>query len=226
MLYTMRRTDAELETLSICEYDQLGASPLKRMASMFASLASKGRIIRCYCLILDTRLRFNALPKCRKIVPINVAHHTEGKMHHIIKVFALGGLAFHQLTSAVSVGKATIAVHGSGINKEPFTQEVHSLVERAPVSNKAPNITDRAWINGILSRVDLWREKHAAAPLVWSTTLAQYALDAANKCVLAHTGGPYVSLAQVSFCCSGIKLLARVRTYTGSRRPRSTSTRK
>lgn len=115
-------------------------------------------------------------------------------MHRGLFITVLAALTATSLVSAVSVGKTTVAVHGAGTLDEPITQELHSLVERAPVSNIAPNITDRAWINGVLARVAIWRERHQAVPLVWSTTLAQYALDSANKCQLAHTGGPYVSV--------------------------------
>lgn len=64
---------------------------------------------------------------------------------------------------------------------------VHQLVERAPISSVSPNITDKNWINGVLSRHDLWRQNHAAAPLVWSSTLATYAQTQANKCLLQHS---------------------------------------
>jgi hypothetical protein len=115
-----------------------------------------------------------------------------------------GYFALTHVVTANPVGKATIAIHGSGTNAEPDYHNVaerpviheiqtHSFVERAPVTSKSPNITDRAWINGVLARTALWRERHKAVPLVWSTTLAQFALDSANKCQLAHTGGPYVS---------------------------------
>jgi uncharacterized protein YkwD len=114
-------------------------------------------------------------------------------MYRAVGAIVLVLLAIVPLATTGPVGKATVAVHGSGADSDPVQREVYSPVERAPKGNIAPNITDRAWINGVLSRVDLWREQHAAAPLVWSTTLAQYALDSANKCLLQHTGGPYVS---------------------------------
>ena len=107
-------------------------------------------------------------------------------------VAILAACAVLPLASAGTYGKAKIAVHGAGL-EEPVHHEVRSLAERAPVTSVSPNITDRAWINGVLSRAALWRNRLNAAPLVWSTTLAQFALDSANKCELAHTGGPYVS---------------------------------
>ena len=113
-------------------------------------------------------------------------------MKMMLRTLLFAVVAALPLVSAGTYGKASIAVHGAGI-EEPIHHEVRTLAERAPVTNTSPNIADRAWINGVLSRAALWRNRHKAAPLVWSTTLAQFALDSANKCELAHTGGPYVS---------------------------------
>lgn len=139
-------------------------------------------------------------------------------MHPSLGLVALISLSTSRYALAGPVGKATIAVHGSGTVDAPLLPEYHSLIERAPVGNKAPNITDRAWINGVLARVALWRERHLAVPLVWSTTLAQFALDSANKCQLAHTGGPYVSAFAANRWLS-ILISDRARTSTGYRRP-------
>jgi len=92
----------------------------------------------------------------------------------------IGALAF----GLILIATPRLVAAGVIAERSPAT---HQLGERAPVGNVAPNITDKNWINGVLSRHDLWREEHDAAPLVWSSTLATYALQQANKCLLQHS---------------------------------------
>ena len=93
--------------------------------------------------------------------------------------------AFFAFTNAALIGERGVVSHQS-VERTLFSE--HAIMERqAPVGSRAPNITDRNWLNTVLARVDLWRENHGAEPLVWSLTLATYAMNAANRCLLQHT---------------------------------------
>jgi uncharacterized protein YkwD len=50
-----------------------------------------------------------------------------------------------------------------------------------------PPPTDTTFINTVLTRVNYWRNKHAATPLTWDATLANFAKTSASKCNGQHT---------------------------------------
>ena|ERR1700722_231267 len=50
-----------------------------------------------------------------------------------------------------------------------------------------PPPTDTTFINTVLTRANYWRSKHAAAPLTWDATLANFAKTSASKCNGQHT---------------------------------------
>jgi uncharacterized protein YkwD len=73
-----------------------------------------------------------------------------------------------------------------------LTSEVASanpVLENGALAKRAvpPPPTDATFINTVLTRVNYWRSKHAAAPLTWDATLASFARTSATKCNGQHT---------------------------------------
>jgi len=90
---------------------------------------------------------------------------------------------YKALTFMLILGQSFIA-SSAAIGKPAYNDNAVQNVSPSPT-------TDLIYRNTVLSIVDSYRRNHSAVPLVWSDTLAAFALEQAIKCQLKHSGGPY-----------------------------------
>jgi pathogenesis-related protein 1 len=72
-----------------------------------------------------------------------------------------------------------------------FVLSLAALALAAPQPESKRDTTSKADIAKWLDPHNALRAQHGAKPLVWNSTLADYANNWAGKCVFQHSGGPY-----------------------------------
>ncbi|KAK3167840.1 hypothetical protein OEA41_004286 [Lepraria neglecta] len=73
----------------------------------------------------------------------------------------------------------------------PSSTTSSSPAAAAPSSSNSQYTSDTTFESSILNSTNTYRNLYNATSLTWNTTLASYASTYADKCIFAHSHGPY-----------------------------------
>ncbi|KAL2045350.1 hypothetical protein ABVK25_012190 [Lepraria finkii] len=94
-------------------------------------------------------------------------------------------------TSTSYVTAASSLAPSAAPSSAPSATTSSSPAAAAPSSSNSQYTSDTTFESSILNSTNTYRHLYNATSLTWNTTLASYASTYADKCIFAHSHGPY-----------------------------------